>query len=128
MLIVEDDLSFAELAKLALRNSNYQIDIADDGRSALELLSKRKYDLVISDYRLPHIDGIDVLKAAKRNNPKCETVLMSAANPNMMESSLADLKLLGFLQKPFLPAKLRDLVVQRFDKMIARVSGVLNHI
>ncbi|MFQ5864743.1 MAG: response regulator [bacterium] len=124
VLIIEDDVAFAELAKLALRNSNYQIDVADDGCSALEMLSKRKYDLVISDYRLPNIHGIDVLKAAKRHNPNCETVLMSAASPEMMESSLKDLNLSGFLQKPFLPAKLRDLVVNGFNKIIAGVVRV----
>jgi two-component system response regulator PilR (NtrC family) len=125
VLIVEDDLNFATYVKLALRGSNYEIDIADDGRSALDLLSKKDYDLVISDYRLPHVHGVDVLKAAKRHNPQCETVLISAAEYEKIES-VEDLNLLGFLQKPFLPAKLRELISQGINMVVAGVAGILN--
>lgn len=114
LLIVEDDDAFVPLIKLALRDLNFEIDVAQNGHSALEQVSQTKYDLVISDYRLPEIHGLDILKAAKKHNNNCKIILISAANADMMDSNLEDLSLLGFIQKPLSPIELRNLVTQAF--------------
>ena len=114
VLIVEDDLPFITLIQLALRDMNFDFDVAREGNTALDRLSKSEYDLVICDYRIPEIHGLEVLKTAKNQNPDCQTVLISAAGEDMMNTKLEDLNLLGFLQKPFSPIEFRALVEQVF--------------
>ncbi len=114
VLIVEDDPPFITLIQLALRDMNFDFDVAREGNTALDRLSKSKYDLVICDYRIPEIHGLEVLKSAKNQNPGCQTVLISAAGEDMMNTRLEDLNLLGFMQKPFSPIEFRAMVEQVF--------------
>ena len=114
VLIVEDDLAFITLIQLALRDMNFEFDVAKEGNSALEKLLKNEYDLVICDYRIPEIHGLDILKTVKSQYPSCQTVLISAAGEDMMNTKLEDLNLLGFMQKPFSPIEFRAMVEQVF--------------
>jgi len=114
VLIVEDDPPFITLIQLALRDMNFDFDVARGGNSALDRLSKSEYDLVICDYRLPEIHGLEVLKTAKKQNPSCQMVLISAAAVDMMNTRLEDLNLLGFMQKPFSPIEFRAMVERAF--------------
>ena len=114
VLIVEDDPPFITLIQLALRDMNFYFDVAREGNTALDRLSKSEYDLVICDYRIPEIHGLEVLKTAKKQNPDCQTVLISAAGEDMMNTKLEDLNLLGFMQKPFSPIEFRAMVERVF--------------
>ncbi|HEX9654617.1 MAG TPA: response regulator [bacterium] len=114
VLIVEDDAPFVELLKLTLRDFQFQFNIAKDGLSALELLNKRRYDLLICDYRLPKVDGRDIIRLARAKNPECHIVLLSAANVDMIDAEIKQLPRFGFLQKPVSPSQLRKEVEKVF--------------
>ncbi len=114
VLLVEDDQAFVRLVQLALRDLNFDFEVAEDGQCALELLMNTQYDLVISDYRLPHIHGLKVIQAAKQSNPDSHIILISAATAEMIDSKLERFPLLGFVQKPFSPIALRNLVTTAF--------------
>ena len=114
VLIVEDDPPFITLIQLALRDMNFDFDVAREGNTALDRLSNNEYDLIICDYRIPEIHGLEVLKTAKNQNPGCQMVLISAAGEDMMNTKLEDLNLLGFMQKPFSPIEFRAMVEQVF--------------
>lgn len=114
VLIVEDDLAFVTLIQLALRDLNFEFEVAKDGRSALEHLTNAPFDLVISDYRLPYIDGLEIIRKALRLSPNCKTVLISASSAESLPPELKDLPLLGFIEKPFSPIQFRDLVTKKF--------------
>lgn len=110
VLIVEDDDAFLPLIKLALRDFDFDIDVANGGNSALGKILENEYELVISDYRLPEVHGLDILKAAKQRNQNCKAVLITAANADMLNTELENINLLGFIQKPLSPMELRRLV------------------
>lgn len=114
VLIVEDDAPFITLIQLALRDMDFEFDVAREGKSALNKLSQSQYDLVICDYRIPEIHGLEILKTANSHNPTCKTVLISAANEEMMDTNLEDLNLLAYMQKPFSPIEFRAMVKQAF--------------
>lgn len=115
LLIIEDDEPFVKIIDLALRGLNFDYDVAPDGETAIEKLADAAYDLVISDFRLPKTDGIDVLKIAHDRNPNCKKILVTAANADMLTHDLGNLNLLGFLQKPLSPLELRRLVKKHFN-------------
>jgi CheY-like chemotaxis protein len=114
VLIVEDDEVFIPIIEIALRDLNFEMDVAQNGYAALDQLAKNKYDLIISDYRLPEIHGLDILRAAHDFNPACHTVLISAATEEMQDANLSDLNCLGFIRKPLTPMQIRELVLQAF--------------
>ncbi|MFQ5675609.1 MAG: response regulator [bacterium] len=114
VLIVEDDLPFVTLIQLALRDMNFEFDIAKEGKTALSKLACENYDLVISDYRIPEIHGLDIIKTAKKRNPQCQAGLISAAAEDMMNTNLDELNLLGYMQKPFSPIEFRSMVETAF--------------
>jgi len=115
VLIVEDDLAFIALIELALRDLTFEFDVARDGPSALHKLSQNSYDLVISDFRLPEIHGIDILREAKRHNEHAQIVLITAANEDSLNIDIDSLGLLGFVQKPFSPIEFRELITRTFQ-------------
>jgi len=114
LLIVEDDDPFVKIIDLALRGLNFNCDFAADGEAALRKLSQNYYDLVICDFRLPKMHGLEILRAAQERYPDCKKILITAATEEVVDTQLAGLKLLGYLRKPLSPIDLRHLVIEHF--------------
>ena len=66
ILIIEDDISIARLIKTYVSFAGYEAAIAPDGELALVMLGEEKYNLVILDLMLPHVDGEMVLETIKK--------------------------------------------------------------
>lgn len=62
ILIVEDDTKIANYAKEGFEEENFSVDLAKSGEDGLRLIEKKSYDIIILDWMLPGIDGIDVCK------------------------------------------------------------------
>ncbi len=81
---------------------------------ALEEFSKKPsdYELVISDIRMPNMNGYEFVKQVKKINPKVNVILMTAFEIEDKEfhSILPSIKINGFLQKPFSIAQLNDII------------------
>ncbi|MFQ5636974.1 MAG: response regulator [bacterium] len=112
-LIVEDDLAFITLIRLALKDLALELHVTRDGNEALALLQENIFDLVITDYRLPNADGIEIIKATAKYSPNCRIILMSATKVSSLPK-LDDLPLLGCIEKPFSPIQFRRLVTEAF--------------
>ncbi len=115
LLVVEDDEPFVKIIDLALRGLNFDFDVVQDGEAAIEKINDTHYDLVISDFRLPKMHGLDILKAVEHKIPGCKKILVTAATEEMIDPELSGLHLLGFLKKPLSPIDLRHLVQQHFN-------------
>jgi len=78
ILVVDDEASMREFLEILLSKEGYRVSLAENGEKACELLEKEAFDLVVTDIRMEDIDGIGVLKKAKRENPETVVVLISA--------------------------------------------------
>lgn len=78
LLVVDDDLSMREFLKLMLTREGYDVTTASNGQDAINQAIKNPFDLVITDIRMKHTDGIDVLKRIKILNPETVVILISA--------------------------------------------------
>src|SRR5437762_13806329 len=65
ILVVDDERSMRELMAIVLRREGYDVLLAENGRTAIELLQREPVDLLISDIKMPDLSGVDVLRAAK---------------------------------------------------------------
>lgn len=78
VLVVDDDRSSSNLVAKLLSDRGYQVDVARDGASALGLLSRKTYALVVLDYQMPGMNGVEVFEKAKEMRPELIGVLLTA--------------------------------------------------
>lgn len=104
-LVVDDDFSMREIVASALEKIGLKVRTAENGRKAYDLFLKGKWDLVVTDFMMPIMDGVTLLKKIKQHAPSTPTILISGAALDALpgrNSGLVD----SILSKPF---KIRDL-------------------
>jgi len=116
ILLVEDDLLVRNTLKEILVDEGFTVATAADGREGLAEFDRAMPDLVISDIRMPHVDGFELLEAARKRSPLCPFIFISAkaadADIRMGMSLGAD----DYLVKPFDPAHLVKTVHSRLER------------
>src|SRR5579859_7560410 len=78
ILIVEDETKMSRLLSLSLSEEGYETEVAADAESGLRILRSHTLDLVLTDLRLPGMNGLEFLQAAKRVNAELPVVVMTA--------------------------------------------------
>src|SRR3954463_1544745 len=78
VLVVDDERSMRELLSIVLRRDGYEVLIAEDGAAGLELLKHQRVDILITDIRMPQMNGVDLLREAKRISPDIVSIVMTA--------------------------------------------------
>lgn len=101
ILIVDDEQSMRQMVAIALRQEGYDVVIAEDGEVASRELQASKVDVVVSDIKMPGLNGIDLLRFARENSPATEVILMTAYTST--ESAIEALRLgaYDYISKPF---------------------------
>ena len=78
ILIIDDEAALAEIVKLNLELSgDYSVEIAASGEEGLRMLAGEPFDLVITDFKLPGVNGVEVLERLKEEQPDLPVVLFS---------------------------------------------------
>ena len=106
ILVVDDEPAVLEVIQRILSDRGYLVDIANNGLEALELLGKGSYDLMLSDVKMPHLDGMELLQQVSLLYPYLITVMLSAfAN---IQDAVAAIKLgaYDYIAKPVYPEDL----------------------
>ncbi|HWG59525.1 MAG TPA: sigma-54 dependent transcriptional regulator [Candidatus Acidoferrales bacterium] len=100
VLLVEDKAELRAMFRKALERSGYTVEEAPDGNVAIEKVRNRRYQLVLSDLKLPGSSGVDVLRAAKQAEPTLPVILVTAYGS--VEEAVTAMKegAYDFVQKP----------------------------
>lgn len=101
ILVVDDEESIREFLEIMLKKENYEVTTAEDGLRAKELLTKKSFDMVISDMQMPNMTGIELLKFAKDNYP--DVVFMMITAFGTTETAVETMKMgaYDYITKPF---------------------------
>jgi len=100
ILVVDDEVGYREMIQMDLSDRGFNAFTAQGGAEALEILKKEKIDLVVTDMKMPKMDGLDTVKAIKKNHPGLPIVLMTGyAVEDRVEKAL-QLKAAACLRKP----------------------------
>lgn len=101
VLVVDDEASIRDLLSKTLALAEYDVDVAPDGRAALERLRLFRYDLLITDLRMPGIDGLTVIHEARRLNADLPVIIVTGYSTEASAIEAANLGVSGYLTKPF---------------------------
>lgn len=101
LLLVEDDETLSFIVKDNLEQNNYSVDLAKDGRIAMELFEKNDYHLIILDVMLPKVDGFKVAEHIRQKNVNIPIIFLTARS--MTEDKITGLTIGGddYISKPF---------------------------
>lgn len=116
ILIVDDEEGYRQVLKVIFKAEGYAVRTANDGRSALEYLKTVPCDLIISDVRMPDMDGIELLRAARELYPEIAVVLMTAFGTIDTAREAFKLGADDFIQKPFNNDELKLIVKRTLEK------------
>lgn len=110
VLIVDDEVIATKRLRTALEKEGYTVEVANSGEAALERLAEKSYDVVVTDFRMDEVDGIAVLDAVQKANPKTRTIMITGyASVEAAREALAK-GAFDFIAKPFQPKELRAIV------------------
>jgi DNA-binding response OmpR family regulator len=112
ILVVDDEEMLRNLLMKILTKEGYQVDAACDGEDAVEKLRQNTYSLLISDIKMPRLNGFELLKIAKRDYPTMGVIIMTAYGDSF---TVKDALLLGadeYITKPFKSFEI-NLIVER---------------
>ncbi len=115
ILIVDDEPRILQLTKLLLEMEGYQADTSSSGLDALQAIKKNNYQVLLTDLKMPGIDGLELVRKVKKKNPEMRTIMTTAfATVNAAVQSLR-CGVDDFIAKPFNIFELKNAVKQAFN-------------
>jgi len=119
VLVVDDEIHIIHVVAIKLRNNGYEIISAENGSEAFELACREKPDIVVTDFQMPVMTGIELVEKLRKNEQtKDMPVIMLTARSFAIENERKQsLQISEFLSKPFSPKELlrsiEDILYQR---------------
>src|ERR687894_946376 len=101
VLIVDDEATIRDLLSKTLALAEYDVDLASDGRRALERLRIIPYDLLITDLKMPGVDGLAVIREARRLKTDIPVIIITGFSTEASAIEAVNLGVSGYLTKPF---------------------------
>jgi two-component system response regulator ArlR len=111
ILIVEDEIGIANFLKQGLEEEGYEVVVAHDGKSGLEIAQKQKVDIILLDWIVPQMLGIDVCKEIRKDDSKTPILFLTAKDT--IQETIEGLKAGAndYIKKPF-----------SFDELVERIK------
>lgn len=103
ILVVEDDVAFGTMLKTFLEKRDYKVALVYSALEAFRKISENKFDLVLTDVRLPDNDGLDILKKVKKENPSTQVLVMTSYAEISMAVKAMKEGAFDYVSKPFRP-------------------------
>lgn len=108
VLVVDDEIHIVHVVAIKLRNNGYEVISADNGAEALELALKDKPDIIVTDYQMPVMTGLELVDNLRRHEETKDTpvIMLTARSFAISQEQQDKLKISGCLSKPFSPKEL----------------------
>jgi two-component system response regulator HydG len=116
VLLIDDDVSHAEIAGEALERANYDVTLAHSGDDGLRKFQQAEYDVVLTDLRLPDTDGMQVLRRIKATDADAEVVIITGYGSVEKAVEALHEGAYSFLEKPLNKEALRNTVAKAIER------------
>ncbi len=101
VLVVDDEATIREVLAKTLALAEYDVDLAPDGRTAIDRLRLIPYDLLITDLKMPELDGLAVIREARRLKADIPVIIITGFSTEASAIEAVNLGVSGYLTKPF---------------------------
>ncbi|MEJ2475481.1 MAG: sigma-54 dependent transcriptional regulator, partial [Desulfobacterales bacterium] len=128
ILVVDDEPSMRELLEFLLSHEGYRVSLAENGRTAIAMLAKDQYDLLLCDIKLGDMTGLDVLKASKSKNPETTVIMISAYASTETAVEAMNHGAYDYVPKPFDNDELKQTIAKALDlKTVEHEKEIIEH-
>jgi len=117
VLIVDDEKNILLTLSQSLETLQLETDTAANGEEALTKLKEKNFSLILLDLRMPGIDGMEVLRQVRQIRPDILIIMISAYGTVELAVEAMKLGAVDFIQKPFSPEEIRELVSRVLDRV-----------
>ncbi len=101
VLVVDDESGILDTLRILLRNEGFEVTTAQGGKAGLEQIRAGTHDLILSDVRMPQVSGLDILTAAREQDPMTPVILMTAQASLQSAIGAVNSGAFYYIQKPF---------------------------
>src|SRR3954470_6412749 len=101
ILVVDDDNTLLKFFKIHLNKFFSRVIVVKNAKEAIDTLREKEIDLVISDIRMPRMDGLQLMKRVRKHDPAIPMLMISGALLSDEQVKIADDEADGYLRKPF---------------------------
>ena len=123
ILIAEDDLSLIKLLRNILTSEGYEVKEAHNGKEALEIISKSNFDLVLTDFLMPEMDGMKLVRNIRKTiHPSPIIILLTAFGSKQISELAMDSGADIFLKKPIEPKSFLSIIEDAFKQKSIKIS------
>ncbi|MDI6698223.1 MAG: sigma-54 dependent transcriptional regulator [Candidatus Saccharicenans sp.] len=125
LLIIDDEKGLLEVLNVVFRKEGYEVKTATSGAEGLDILNNRAVDLVITDIRMPHISGMEVLRYVKENHPEIPVIVITAYGSIAQAVEALKAGALDYIVKPFDVEELKILVARGLERKHLEQENIL---
>ena len=100
-LVVDDEKNVSDLLKLQLDDVGYSVDVANDGAVGINKIQSKRYDVILLDLKMPRINGLEVLKFAKENQPDAQVLILTGYGDIKTAVDTIKMGAFDFITKPY---------------------------
>lgn len=113
-LVVDDERNVADLLKLQLDDVGFRVDVANDGAVGINRIQSKRYDIILLDLKMPRINGLEVLRFAKENQPDAQVLMLTGYGDIKTAVDTIKMGAFDFITKPY-----------NFDELLVSVNNAL---
>jgi DNA-binding response OmpR family regulator len=110
ILVIEDDEEMRSLLTDFIEESGYAADTVETGSDALRKIARQRFDLIITDYRMPGLSGLDILAGIKKLQPGAHIIFITAFGSEETHRKVLERGAIAYLEKPIHLDELRILM------------------
>lgn len=120
VLYIDDDISILKTLNRVLRRPGFQLTEVNEPRKAVELIKEQHFDIIISDLKMPEIDGAQILEYAFHRQPDCIRILLTGHEDSKdFARAVNSARIFGYIQKPWKNEDVNHLIQDALDKIAA---------
>ncbi|MEE9370080.1 MAG: response regulator [Sedimentisphaerales bacterium] len=124
VLVVDDEIHIIHVVAIKLRNNGYEVISAENGNEAFELACEEKPDIIVTDFQMPVMTGLELVRKLRENEATKEipVIMLTARGFAIEDEQKENLQISEFLSKPFSPKEL----LRSIDDILYQ-KAIVNH-
>ena len=121
VLVVDDEIHIVQVVAIKLRNNGFKVITCENGREALELASNEKPDIIVTDFQMPVMTGLELVEnlRSRPDTADIPVVMLTARGFAIEDERKEELKISASLSKPFSPRELLGTVEEVLEQTVS---------